>query len=296
MSEIFKWLRRAETQRPLQAEDGRHKAVALFPEEKKQSVADEEFQLEGAPVLSVTGRSDARLDLNLADARIRSVLNPLTLVGEQYRILRSKLSLMQRQRGIKTLLVASALPGEGKTFTACCLAGILAQEPGRRVLLIDADLRKPRTSRSLGLDSGAQLSGLSQVLRGEAAVDEVLVKSTTSDLFLLPAGPVPGDPAELLGSAHFEAVLRRMAEIFDWIVVDSAPVIALSDATHISPFCDAAILVVQAAKTPSRMIKEAIQRMGRDKICGVVMNRARPAKSSAYYYHYYHKGQGPTAG
>ena len=231
-----------------------------------------------------------RFDLSTADRQIKNVLDPHTLVGEQFRILRSKLGLMQKQRGIRTVLITSSCPEEGKTFAACGLAGVMAQEPGKRVVLIDADMRRPRSGRGLGLNVEKQTVGLSQVLRGEIAFHEAILQSGSLDFCFLPSGPVPPNPTELLSSPALERTLRMASESFDWIIVDSPPVLGLSDATLISALCDAVLLVIRANVTPSKLVGETVKRIGRDKICGVVMNRQKHAHSSRHYYGHYYKG------
>jgi hypothetical protein len=171
MSEIFSWLKRAEVERRKWTPDevswpSEEEKVTDVPAITKDSKRSTDLEVHVPDTLDI--RSDVRFDLHSADRQILAVMQPFTLVGEQYRLLRAKLSLMQKERGIKTLLVTSSVPDEGKTFTACCLSGIIAQEPGRKVLLIDADLRKPMIERSLGMTGGVEVSGLAQVLRGEA--------------------------------------------------------------------------------------------------------------------------------
>ncbi len=295
MSEIFSWLKRAELEKRKTLSEAAAKPVSLYSEAQEETataVETEPPSPEAIPA-KIEIRGDAQFDLAAADSRIRSVLDPMTLVGEQYRLLRAKLSLLQKERGIKTLLITSSVPAEGKTFTACCLAGVFAQEPGKRVLLLDADLRKPRAGQDLGVKNSMRVEGLSQVLRGEKKADEVLLSSAKMDFFLLPGGPVPDDPAELLSSPLLERTIRGLAEMFDWVVIDAPPIIGLADATLIAPLCDAALLVVQTDKTPSKLAKEAIERLGREKFCGVVMNRGKHVRASRYYYYnYYHKGKG----
>jgi len=292
MSEIFSWLRKAENEK--------RTSVAGVPAPRIQvSEAPDFAGVSPDPEVNLPVKHPASerleiqkggwFDLGAADPRIRKVLDPLSVVGEHYRLLRAKLSQMQKQNGIKTLLVTSSIPAEGKTFTACCLAGVFAQEFGRRVLLIDADLRKPRAEYELGIDRAGRPDGLSQVLRGEKVAEQVLLSSGKSDFFLLPSGPVPEDPAELLSSPSLELTIQRMSQAFDWVVIDSPPVMALADASLIAPLCDATLLVVRAEKTPSKLVKESIERIGRNRICGLLLNRSRRAKASNYYYHYYHR-------
>ncbi len=231
-----------------------------------------------------------QFDLSAADYQLRSVMDPLTLVGEQFRLLRSKLDLMQKQRGIKILLVTSTVPREGKTFTACGLAGVFALEPGRRVVLIDADMRRSRSGRNMGLNGASQTNGLSTVLRGEIGFQSALLKATDAEFYFLPSGPTPQNPSELLSSPILEQMLRTASSSFDWVIIDSPPVLPLSDATLIAPLCDAVLLVVHANSTPSKLIMDSVQRIGRERICGIAMNRQRHLQTSRYYYTYYKPG------
>jgi protein-tyrosine kinase len=233
-------------------------------------------------------QSTAVLDLNRADYRVKDVWDPITLIGEQFRLLRAKLSLMQKQRGIKTLLVTSAAPAEGKTFVACGLAGVLAKEPGKRVLLVDADLRRPKAAKDLGMDNNGDVPGLSDILQGNVEIIDALINSTDANLFFLPPGKEVTNPSELLSLPLLSRSLKFLTERFDWVIIDSPPVTSLADTLVISPACDSVLLVVHASHTPSKMIKDCIQRIGKDRICGVVMNRSKQIKSSSYYSYYHH--------
>ena len=243
-----------------------------------------------SPEKSVAGigiafKAASVFDLESADARIKLVLQDESIAGEQFRLLRAKLSFLQRQQPLRILLISSAVAGEGKTLTACSLASVLAQERGKRVLLIDADLRRAGTTTSLGLRRTPELGGLSQILQGEASVDDVLLNCANRDLHFLPAGrPVP-NPADLLSSHIFQRELKNLMPLFDWILIDSPPIIPLADANLLVSLCDGVLLVVHATKTPAKYIKQAIERIGKPKLCGVVLNCVQHPKSSPYYYY-----------
>jgi capsular exopolysaccharide synthesis family protein len=236
-------------------------------------------------------KNSYKFDISAADELIKNVLDPLTLVGEQFRLLRSKLDHLQQQKQIKILMVTSAAASEGKTFTARSLAGIIAQEPGKKVLLIDADLRKAKSGRKNGaLSEESRTQGLGQILGGELSFQNALLGSDNKQLFLLPSGPVPPNPSELLSSAKLIMVLKEASELFDWVILDTPPALAISDAITISPLCDAIIMVVRANSTSSKVVTDAIQKIGREKICGIVMNRVRNKRLSRYYQQYYRGG------
>ncbi len=282
MSELFKWLKKTE------AEKRRIPVVeTLDRAPRPEEISGQHSSLKEVTPIPSQVPSRLSFNLELADPRIKTVLDPRTLPGEQFRFLRARLGQFQRQRGVKSLLITSSLPGEGKTLTACCLAGILAQEPGKRVLLVDADMRMPRAAQSLGLFDKEGPAGLAQVLRGDLSVDETMLRASSMDFFLLPAGEVPANPAELLASDNLERALLRMTELFDWIVFDSPPVLTVADASRLAPLCDTVVMVAQANKTSAKLIQKAIQQIGKEQICGVVMNRVRNLHSSTYYYGYY---------
>jgi capsular exopolysaccharide synthesis family protein len=236
----------------------------------------------------IADNGDSKFDLAESTYQIRNILNPHTVVGEQFRLLRTRLDLMQKQSGIKTMLVTSTLPQEGKTFTSCGMAGVFAHEEGKRVVVIDADMRKPGTGRDFGFNGNSNLAGMSQVLRGEMEFHNALLGCVDPEFFFLPAGPIPSNPSELLSLPSLEQALRTAAENFDWVIIDSPPVLSLSDATLLALLCDVVLLVVRANSTPYKLIIDAVQRIGKQKICGVVINRQKQLQSSRYYHQYYH--------
>ena len=284
MSEIFSWLKRAENERRkdlpeiLNESEGQdHGIISDEPAAEARSAA--------VPLTVTRGPlpSASTFDLRSASDLVRIVLEPKTVVGEKFRLLRAKLSLAQKDHGLKTLLVTSAVAGEGKTYTACCLAGVLAQEPGKRVALVEADLRKPNLLQYFGKNGVHDHQGLSEVLRGTAKVEDTFVKCNDADFYIVSAGQVPDNPSELLSSPSLEATLRSLADAFDWIVVDSPPIFALADTSLLAPVCDATLLVVAANRTPAKVINESIHRIGRENFCGLMVNRVRRLKDSGYY-------------
>jgi len=281
MSELFKWLNKSGEKRP-----GYSSAHVFDPDLRPRTMLDS-----GSPMETIPDRdalfSGTEFDLGNADLKLKEVLDTRTLPGEQLRFLRTRLSQMQRQRGYKKLLITSSVPGEGKTFIACCLAGILAQEPGKRVLLINADLRRPRTAQNFGLKRETELMGLSHLLQQTGTLEEALLKSSSIDLFYLPSGKAPENPSELLASDNLDRILHVASELFDWIVVDSPPVLNIADSTRLAPLCDTVILVVHANMTPAKLVQKTIQMIGKDAICGIVMNRTKIHPTSRYYYKYY---------
>ncbi|MBN1567587.1 MAG: CpsD/CapB family tyrosine-protein kinase [Acidobacteria bacterium] len=296
MSEIFDFLKRTEAEQqkkiPVQKPvpevqiDAPVNSPAFASEEKPVSQPS-------IPIEAELVKAD-KFDLTVASMQVKSALDPLTLIGEQFRLLRSRLGLMQKQRGIKTVLVTSTVPEEGKTFTSSGMAGVFAQEPGKRIVLIDADMRKAKSGLNFGLNGTSTGIGLSNVLRGEIEFRNALVMSMNPEFYFLPSGPLPPNPSELLSSPNLERALKTAADDFDWVIIDSPPILTLSDTTLISPLCDAVVLVLRANSTPSKLIENSIDRIGKDKICGVVINRQKKIHSSRYYYQYYYRSSKPS--
>jgi capsular exopolysaccharide synthesis family protein len=277
MSEIFSWLRN-----PI--------AFGAEIDEPEPKIAASPGRLFGplrptAPVRKST--AVLQLDISSADPMLGYMLDQNSFGGEQYRLLRANFLLQQKERALKKILITSAVPGEGKTFTSCSLAGILAQEPGKRVVLIDADLRRPRAAQVLGCSDADNLAGLCHVLRGEVALEEALLKISGMELYLMPSGGRPKNPAELLSSPNLESAFRTLSESFDWIIIDSPPVLALADSILLASIADFTLLVVRSGFTPSKVIQEAIQRLNKERIGGIALNRVRQSEYSRYYHTYY---------
>lgn len=200
---------------------------------------------------------------------------------EQYRRLAAKLHQAQLDRQMKTVMVVSAVPSEGKSLTSLNLALTLSRSYKRRVLLIDADLRRPSLHEMCGLqiERGLQEAVLSPAADGELASAYQL----TENLALLPAGRPTNDPLGVLTSPRMHAILAEARRTFDWVIVDTAPMAALSDATMLKGVVDGALLVVSAGKTPYELVDRAVQALGRDHILGVVLNGVESQEIDAAY-------------
>jgi non-specific protein-tyrosine kinase len=224
--------------------------------------------------------------------RLAAILYPRSGVAEGYRMLRANIEFASVDAPVKTLLVTSAVPNEGKTVTAANIAVVFAQA-GRRVLLVDADLRKPSVHTIFGLPNG---QGLTTMLRGETMTPEVVSHATEqANLRILTTGPLPPNPAELLGSHRMQSVLGLLKESADLVVFDSPPLQAVTDAAVLSSFSDGALLVVDAGHSRRRAVRQAYQALERAgaNVLGVVLNRVAE-KSSFDYAGYYGEEQAPA--
>jgi protein-tyrosine kinase len=203
---------------------------------------------------------------------------------EEYRTLRSRLYHLREKITLKKLLITSALPKEGKSFTSSNLAQVMVRQHGRRVLLIDADLRGPRLHLMLGTTSGP---GLSDYLQGQNDEFSVIQRGPMENLYFIPSGAAPDDPAELVGNGRLKILLQRLEPLFDWIIVDSPPAIPVSDASVLAKVCDGVLMVVRSNSTPSDLARKACQEFPEKLLVGVVLNGT--SEDSIPYARYYYE-------
>jgi capsular exopolysaccharide synthesis family protein len=203
---------------------------------------------------------------------------------EQYRRLAATLLAVQAERELKTLLVSSSVPGEGKTLTVTNLALTLSESYGRRVLLIDADLRRPSVHSSFGL---ANAIGLGDALRSDhPQLNPIQISPALS---VLPAGPADRSPMAALSSDRMRSLVAESATRFDWVLLDSPPVGLLSDAQVVSRICDGVLFVIGAGSTPYSLVQRSIAEIGAERIVGTVLNRVDVQTLTVhdYYGHHY---------
>lgn len=258
-------------------------ALALLRERLDDGLrgrADLERNL-GVPVLAVIPRVPGWR--NKQEARLIAREQPKSAVAEAYRTLRTSISFISAQRRLKVLMVCSPGAGEGKTMTAANLALVLA-DAGRRVVLVSADLRKPRLHRFFNLPNNI---GLSSVLANEAQPWEAILDPGVENLKVLPSGPVPGRPAELLQSEQMGEVLAGLREVADFVVIDTAPLLLVADALALAPLADGMLFVADADRTSRGAVahsREQLEQVGATLI-GSILNNFDPAKATAYRYY-----------
>jgi capsular exopolysaccharide synthesis family protein len=207
---------------------------------------------------------------------------------EEFRTLRSRLYHMREKMALKTLLVTSALPKEGKSFTAANLAQVIVRQHGRRVLLIDADLRGPRLHLVLGAPAGP---GLSEYLQGKNDEFSIMQQGPMENFFFIPSGVGIEDPAELVGNGRLKMLVQRLESLFDWIIIDSPPAIPVSDASLLATACDGVLMVVRSNSTPADAARKARLEFPEQALVGVVLNGTSEdaAPYARYYYEAYEK-------
>jgi len=207
---------------------------------------------------------------------------------EEFRTLRSRLYHTRENRTLKKIMVTSALPKEGKSFTAANLAQVLVRQHGRRVLLIDADLRGPRLHMLLGTSASP---GLSDYLQGTNDEFSVMQRGAMENLFFVPSGQQISDPAELVSNGRLKLLIQRVEALFDWIIIDSPPAVPVSDASVLAKACDGVLMVVRSNSTPIDMARRAREEFSDEMLIGVVLNGtdSEAVPYSRYYYDAYVK-------
>jgi capsular exopolysaccharide synthesis family protein len=205
--------------------------------------------------------------------------------GEAFRSLRTALAFSNSGKGGKVVLVTSSQPLEGKTTTACNMAIALALG-GERVLLIDADLRRPSVPKALGVSTDV---GLSHLLTGQATPRDVIRQLDTPNLWLMSAGQTPPNPSELLASERMKTLLDPRNGWFDWIIVDAPPVLAVTDAVLMAPMVTGVAFVVRSEMTPLRHVRRALETLmtGNPRLFGLVLNGVDLERNKYYYSRYY---------
>lgn len=215
--------------------------------------------------------------------RTRVMVNGLESgVTEEFRSLRARIQSIRRTRKIRSIVVTSAVPREGKTTTATNLALSFGLEREGRACLVDADLRLPSVHRAL---VEAPDVGLAELLEADAKLEEALVEIPNTRLSVLPVRSLPAQPSELLASRKMAELMDELHTRFGTVLIDAPPINGLPDATELVDLCDAALLVVLAGKTARTELDRALQRIDRTKVIGTVFNRSRE-KTTPYGSYY----------
>jgi capsular exopolysaccharide synthesis family protein len=222
-------------------------------------------------------RGDAAGDVN---KRRISLLQPDSYVAEQFRALRGRIDALANQRNLRTIAVTSAMPGEGKTTAAVNLGIVTALSLGKRVLLVDCDMRRPKVHRSLSLQPA---TGLAEVLTGEASVDEAILRVEGIDLDVLPVRVRPANPSELLGSKAMIELMDELARRYDRVILDTPAALGLPDAKVVSDLCDGIVMVVRADTTRNEDIQTVLEILDRERVLGLLLNGA-VVKQGRYGY------------
>jgi capsular exopolysaccharide synthesis family protein len=269
MAKVYDALRRAEEERQrLVGDQGDHSApVAVEPIDTPAAPEDyTPLWKRGAGALATRSTADVSSEVN---KRRISLLQPESYVAEQFRALRGRIDAISEQRPIRTLTVTSAFPGEGKTTCAINLAIVTGLSLGRRVLLIDCDLRRPKVHLSLGLRPEV---GLAEVLTGAASIDDAILSIEGAELDVLPVRSRPANPSELLGSAKMKALIEEVSDRYDRVILDTPAALGLPDSKAVSDLCDGMVMVVRADTTGRTDIQAVLEVLDSHRIIGLLLN------------------------
>ncbi|MFT8323477.1 MAG: CpsD/CapB family tyrosine-protein kinase [Bacillus sp. (in: firmicutes)] len=210
-------------------------------------------------------------------------MDPKSPISEQYRTIRTNILFSSVDEEIRTIMVTSASPGEGKSTTAANLAVVFAQQ-GKTVLLVDADLRKPTVHYTFNM---LNTTGLTSVLTNQVPLMEAVHTNEEKNLYILPSGPVPPNPSELLGSRAMQHFMEKALEEYDIVLFDTPPVLAVTDAQILANVCDGSVLVVSSGHTEKDALVKTKELLAgsNGKILGVVLNNKKADKKGQYYYY-----------
>ncbi|ADO71449.1 CpsD/CapB family tyrosine-protein kinase [Stigmatella aurantiaca] len=223
---------------------------------------------------------------NAVDRRVVSLTAPASAAAEQYRSLYYRLERLREVKPMRIIALTSAMPGEGKTVTAVNLALAAARaNPERRILLIDADLRRSQVGTVLGIRGK---SGLAELLAGECEVRDVIRRFHGTRLAVIPAGSTPEEPTQVLASARMKQFLQAVRENFEEVYIDLPPTLPFADAAILGHQMDGVIMVVRANVTPMQAVNQAVEQLGGAPILGSVLNGAE-VNSTPYLKNYMKK-------
>lgn len=323
MGKIYDALKRAERESKIIREkhrppDSKDTTLPEIKNESKHSVLDEQKEkaraaqeiteptkvpnLKLMPEVTVPRKKEARRFpfFNLLKRREKNVIqralnrnlfamqDPNSIAAEQYRILRAHILSFSKENNMKTILITSCLPEEGKSSVSSNLSITIANGVNEHALLIDSDLRRPSIHKFFGLNS---TTGLSNYLSEDIQLPQTLNKTKVEKLTILPAGTIPDNPSELLSSNKMMDLIQEVKARYDdrYIIFDSTPVHQTPDPAILAKHIDGIILVVKAGKTNREIVARTVESLGKDRILGVVLNMAQePIKSYYYNYNYYY--------
>ncbi len=204
-------------------------------------------------------------------------------IAEQFRTLRTNMQFIQIDKQLKTIIVTSPLPEEGKSTTAANLSIVLSQQE-KKVLLIDADLRKPSVHHTFKLSNS---TGFTNVVTNQVGIKSAVKRTSLANLFILTSGPLPPNPSELLASNRMKRLLEEIKKQYDYVIFDAPPVNAVTDGLILSSYVDGTILVIRNGKTELESARKAVNAVKKveGNLLGAVLNDC-PAASNHYSYYY----------
>jgi capsular exopolysaccharide synthesis family protein len=269
MSKLFEALQRSESER------------SGIPFLESNPLASEVLQATGIEETVQEFRS--LIPAPTPDSRLVCMTDPNGLPAEKFRMLSVRLKDLRQSSAIKKILITSAVPGEGKTMCAVNLAACLAAQEQQNTLVIEGDLRRPGIREMLGLPP---LAGLTDWFRGNAMLSDIIYRIDPPGFWFLPAGAPVENPIELMQAKKMSELSDHISSAFDWVLIDSTPVVAVADATVWAAQSDAVVLVAREGKTEKRPLRKALEIVSRHNLIGVVLNGSKTTTYNHYYQIY----------
>ncbi|HTZ95259.1 MAG TPA: CpsD/CapB family tyrosine-protein kinase [Terriglobales bacterium] len=226
-----------------------------------------------------------------ANSKLVSITEKDSLAAEKFRFLAVRLRQLQQSRQLKKLLITSTIPEEGKTTVSANLACTFARRKQQRTLILEGDLRRPTLAKQFGL---GRVPGLSEYLQGESDVIHSIYRLDALGLWILPAGRAPQNPLELMQAGKLSPLMDQLCNWFDWIVIDSPPVLPLADTSVWARVADGVLIVARPGKTEKHHLQRGVEALDRSKLLGALINSSANVARSNYYYRYGPKSQEST--
>jgi len=272
MSRIFDALQRSGTEQTgVEYADTMSVATSLL----------EPREAEQAPPAATADCPSVEVSLS-PDSRLVFLTEPESLAAEKFRLLGVRMRQLQQNRPLKRVLVTSTIAEEGKSLVSANLAGVLARRKRQKVLLIEGDLRRPALSAQFGLSQ----PGIAEWLRGDSCEVQNVYHLDGPDFWFLPAGHPPDNPPELLQSGRLSLLVEQLSTLFDWIIIDSPPLLPLADTTIWAKVSDGALLVVREGITEKTPLRRGLELLKRSDLLGVVLNASTDGNLHNYYQRY----------
>ncbi len=277
MSHIFEALQKSE------AERSRTREVSSMPAELLRAAEEDTGTFPPEQAEADLGQFPSLKVTPLPNSRLLSLTDTESLAAEKFRFFGVRLRQLQQLRAFKKVLITSTIPEEGKSMISANLAVILARKKRQRVLLLEGDLRRPVLPVRFGL---GKVEGLSEWLQGESQSVPNIYRLEGLNLWLLPAGRAPENPLEMMQSSRLAGLMDQLGNWFDWILIDSPPILPLADTSVWMKMADGVILVAREGVTEKRELKRGLEMLESSKLLGVVLNSSTETDHSNYYQRY----------
>lgn len=281
MSQIFDALNQTEAERSGSRMAGAKELLEIVERKAGHSAPQSEQTVPSVETANQSQFQKARVAI-APQSKLVCILDTESLAAEKFRFLNIRLRHLQQKRSLKRILVTSSVAGEGKSTIAGNLACALAGSKQQRVLLVEGDLRRPSLSKQLGLEG---LPGLSDLLETDAKASKYIYQLESLGLWILPCGTPLSNPLEFMQPAKLGALMDELSASFDWILVDSPPVLPFADTSIWMRLADGILLVTRPGTTAKRQLQRSLETIEQSKLIGAIMNGSKEATNNNYKYY-----------